>query len=624
VKVGLEVHQQLATGKLFCACPSELSELVTGELRRQLRPTGGEDQAIDPAVAFEALRGRSFRYQTTASDCLVEADEEPPHALNPLALEVALTMAELLHARPLDEIEVMRKIVIDGSNTSGFQRTALVAVDGTLELGGRRYSIPTICLEEDAARKIDEDHGSSRYRLDRLGVPLIEIATGPEIEAGAEARAVAQEIGSLLRATRRVRRGIGTIREDLNVSVPDGTRVEIKGVQELRLIERYVAAEGERQEELARVARELARRGAAPPEGPAQNVSGIVGRVREGPLRGAGERGSVALAIRLPGFDGLLRGRSPEGPRLGRELADHARTAGVRGILHSDELPGHGVGSELVDELRSALGAGAEDAFVIVLAPSPAVAEAAVLRVVERARQAFAGVPPETRDPLPDGRTRYSRPLPGRDRMYPETDVPPIAITAERRAAIASHLPELPAETRRRVAERYGLHAEVVLGLDREGALDRFEGLVARGHPAAVVARLLAQDLGEAAQGLPGPVREPTDDELAQVLSALSEGRFAKEGLPSVLRELLVRGGDTEAALRAAGLAPLSRDELERLAEEVLQANAALLADRGERALSPLMGDLMRRVRGRRDGREVAQVLESAVRRHLEGRSATA
>ena len=253
------------------------------------------------------LSGSSFTDTKAARlSCLVEMDEEPPHPLNEAALDTALTLALLLRARPVDEIEVMRKIVVDGSNTTGFQRTALVAVDGELEVSGRRYSIPTICLEEDAARKVRESPGEITYRLDRLGIPLIEIATGPEIVSGAEAREVAEEIGALLRATRRVRRGIGTIREDVNVSIEGGHRIEVKGVQELRLIEEYVDREVARQKFLLELRDELGRRHARVPADPPLDVTDLFREVTSGPFSGAGRGGQVVLSVGLVGFDGLL------------------------------------------------------------------------------------------------------------------------------------------------------------------------------------------------------------------------------------------------------------------------------------------------------------------------------
>ncbi|MCI4338478.1 MAG: Glu-tRNA(Gln) amidotransferase subunit GatE, partial [Thermoplasmata archaeon] len=597
MKAGLEVHQQLATGKLFCRCPGTLTEQVDRTVLRRLRATGGESAAIDPAVAFEAARGIQFRYETTPSSCLVEADEEPPKELDPAALDVALTVALLLHARPVDEIQVMRKIVIDGSNTSGFQRTSLVATNGWIELKGKRIGIPTVCLEEDAARKVGEGNGESRFRLDRLGIPLVEVATAPEIASGTEAKELADEIGLLLRATRRVRRGIGTIREDLNVSVEGGTRVEIKGVQELRLLPKYVDSERERQETLLHIRDRLVSAHASAPVEPARPLTDLLDGVREGPFRMLGH-GGVAWGLRLPGFAGLLRSPENSSERLGRELADYVRTTGVKGLLHSDELPVHGLEGPRLLRVRERLGAEERDGFVVVVAPSVATAEAAIAAARERAQSALLGVPPETRDPLPDGRTRYSRPLPGRDRMYPETDVPPIPVSAERIAQLTAQLPELPSATAARLAQEYPLAPDQVHKLQREDEVERFEQLVREGHPTALVARLLTQDI-EAARALaPDSLRVLQLSELQFLLSSVEEGRFAKEGLPQVLAGLLGGAGSAEEALKTSGFTGFTRAQLDDLIAHVIDRNGSLLQARGVEAISPLMGELMAEVRG--------------------------
>ncbi|HDS59720.1 MAG TPA: Glu-tRNA(Gln) amidotransferase subunit GatE, partial [Thermoplasmatales archaeon] len=256
-KAGLEIHQQLDTHKLFCACPSVITENVDYTFERELRPTGSELGEVDRAALAEARRQRRFVYRASrAATCLVEADEEPPHAANAEGLEVCLTVATLLGSRVVDEIQFMRKIVIDGSATSGFQRTALVALGGKVDSIG----IQTICLEEDAARLLEEREGTVYYGLDRLGIPLIEIVTAPDITSPQEAEEVALRIGRLLRATKKVKRGLGTIRQDLNVSISAGNRVEIKGVQDLRSIPSILEKEVERQLELAAVAEELQNR----------------------------------------------------------------------------------------------------------------------------------------------------------------------------------------------------------------------------------------------------------------------------------------------------------------------------------------------------------------------------
>jgi len=614
VKAGLEVHQQLATVKLFCACPSEFTEQVDGSFARRLRAASGESRSVDPAAAQQAARQLIYRYESGPANCLVEMDEEPPHPINPDALDVALTLALLLGAHPLDEIVVMRKIVVDGSNTSGFQRTALVAVDGHLELRGKRYTIPTICLEEDAARKIAESPGEIVYRLDRLGIPLVEIATGPEITGGREAREVAEELGALLRATRAVRRGIGTIREDVNVSIEGGHRIEIKGVQELRKIQQYVDSEVERQGVLLRVREELLRRGARVPADPPTDVSGLFDGVTSGPLSAGARKGGVVLAIALPGFGGQLRSPPDTEERLGRELADQARAVGLRGLLHSDELPGYGLEADHVARVRSELRLGPEDAFVLVTDRDRARAELALRRVAARAVAALEGIPGETRDPLADGRTRYSRPLPGRDRMYPETDIPPIPVTAERLARLGGSLPERPGALRARLAAEYGVPPEVAGQLVGGGFAETFETLARRGRSPSLVARLLTQDL-PAVPRAPGRTEEfePSADRLDELLLAAEQGRFAKEGLPAVLGAMADGSRSVEAAIAHAGLSGLTDAELGGIVDRVVQANAALIAERGEAAFSPLMGDVMREVRGRRDGKVIAEVLRRAL-----------
>jgi glutamyl-tRNA(Gln) amidotransferase subunit E len=616
VKAGLEVHQQLAVGKLFCACPAELTDEVSEAFTRTLRAAGGENRAVDVAAAFQAARGLVYRYEAGPTSCLVEMDEEPPHPLNDAALDTALTLALLLRARPVDEIEVMRKIVVDGSNTTGFQRTALVAVDGELEVGGRRFSISTICLEEDAARKVRESPGEVTYRLDRLGIPLVEVATGPEITSGAEARAVAEEIGALLRATRRVRRGIGTIREDVNVSVEGGHRVEIKGVQELRMIHTYVEGEVARQEFLLGLREDLHGRNAELLDTSPTEVTDLFRDLRSGPFSGSGRGGQVVLAIALRGFAGLLRSPSTTEERLGRELADHARSVGLRGLVHSDELPAYGVTDAMISELRRRLRLGHPDAFVLVTDRSRERAVAALARVAARARAALEGVPGETRDPLPDGRTRYSRPLPGRDRMYPETDIPPIPITRERLDRLRENLPERPAELEARLERTYQLPAEVVRQLVYGDLLEPFEQLTRAGHPSGLVARLLTQELPAVPRGSPdAPPFEPSLEVLGALLTAAESGRIGKEGIPSVLAALAAGAPGLPEAIERAGLSGFSREELVELVRRVVESNLAMVRERGEGSFSPLMGDVMREVRGRRDGREISEVLRAEIAR---------
>jgi glutamyl-tRNA(Gln) amidotransferase subunit E len=604
LKVGLELHQQLATHKLFCADPSALVDAPGGQrFRRRLRPTPSELGEVDAAALEEAKRSLTFVYETTPNTCLVEADEEPPHSPNPEALDIALEIALLLNAKPVAEVDFMRKIVIDGSNTAGFQRSALVALDGHLEVGGKRIGVPTLLLEEDAARKLGEAEGEVVYRLDRLGIPLVEIATTPNIGTPEEAREVALAFGSLLRATRKVMRGIGTIREDLNVSIEGGARIEIKGVQELRLIATFVEKEVERQRMLLEVAAELRRRGVRSVPSESRDLTALFRGTESKVIASALKKGGVALGAALPGFAGLLKGK------LGPELAAHARVAGVGGIFHSDELPAYGITSNEVDAVRQELGLGAPDAFVLV-ADEEGRARLALDEIFPRAGAAIEGVPPETREPRPDGTTAYSRPLPGRARMYPETDVPPVRVTSERLERIRERLPERPEATVVRLARDYAIHDQQARQLVQEGVDDVFEMIAREFGEARLVATVLLYTFGELR-------RENLDvdgipvDHLRELFSLLKGGRFAKEAIPDLVREMARRGVRVTEAISALGVRGLSPGELQAIVDAVLGESAELIEARGEEAEKALMGRVMERVRGRADGKQVSEVLRA-------------
>ncbi len=605
LKCGLEIHQQLDTHKLFCRDRSELSEEVAQEFRRRLRPTQSELGEVDAAAVEEAKRDLAFVYQATRNTCLVEADEEPPHPCNEEALDTVLMAALLFHANVLDEVHFMRKIVIDGSNTTGFQRSALVATDGWFELDGKRYGVPTILLEEDAARKVEERDGEVVYRLDRLGVPLIEVATTPNIASPDEAARVALRIGSLLRATRRVKRGIGTIREDVNASIARGARTETKGVQELRLIATHVEREVARQLALVEVSEALRSRQAT--------VEGVVGDVTTSLATSASKvvanaiaAGGRVLGVRLRGFGGTLRGK------LGPELAAHARIAGVGGIFHSDELPAYGITAEEVAAVARALAVGPDDAFVLVADQEPRGRDA-LREVAKRARQALEGVPPETRDPRPDGTTVYSRPLPGRARMYPETDVPPIRVVPERLARLRAQLPEMPEVRLDALVTRYGLPRQQASQLIEDGYDGEFEVLAEECGEPQVAANALTYHFTEIR-------REGLDidalplDRLREVFRGLREGAFAKEAIPALLRHTARERSDVAAALRATGLGALTEAEVDRVLDEIVAAQGAMIRERGEKAIAPLMGIAMDRLRGKVDGKVVSEKLRQRVR----------
>ncbi len=253
LKSGIEIHQQLDTHKLFCNCPSILrTEEPDFIVKRKLHAVAGESGEIDIAAEHEAKIDKIFNYQGyNNTTCLVELDEEPPHEINQEALKIVVQISLLLNAEILTISQIMRKTVIDGSNTSGFQRTVLIAKNGWIETEQGRVGIDSIALEEDAAKIVSKQENTATFRLDRLGIPLVEIATSPDIKSPKQAREVALHIGEILRAC-KVKRGIGTIRQDVNISISGSKRIEIKGVQDPRLIRKTIITEIQRQKQLVK------------------------------------------------------------------------------------------------------------------------------------------------------------------------------------------------------------------------------------------------------------------------------------------------------------------------------------------------------------------------------------
>ena len=612
---GIEIHQQLDTKKLFCSCDSHLCEDGQGAVYRRLRPTTSEMGEVDRAALAQFQRHMGYRYQCCeGTSCLVELDEEPPHDVNADAMQIALTFSEMLEANIIDEIHFMRKIVVDGSNTSGFQRTALIATDGKVKVGDRDISILSVCLEEDAARKVETKGDEILYRLDRLGIPLIEVATGPDMRTPEEVMEVAYRLGTLLRATRRVKRGIGTIRQDLNISIPGGARIELKGVGDLKMIPDYVRNEVNRQKMLIRVKTILNDRGTIAVPFEPIDVTEVFKTCESKVIKGALDDKGKVIAVRLPGFAGVMNGDNKT-LRLGSEMAQRARTKGVKGIFHSDELPNYGIEQSYVDDLRSFLGmTGENDAFVICAAREKKATDALEAAVI-RANEALEGVPEETRDPLPDGTTKYSRPLPGAARMYPETDVPPTTITGERLQQVRDNMPEFPEQIEKRLVDQYGINQQQARQIVRQSNDELFERIAKDRAMAPIAATMFLNAYSEMEHdGIDTHVF--TDDAILGLFSMLKDGRFAKEALPSILREMAT-GTSAEDAIKKLGVEAVDAGEAAAIIEKIVNERADFVREKGMGAIGGLMGPVMGALRGKIDGKQANQLLTEAIKKIL-------
>jgi len=614
---GIEIHQQLNTAsKLFCGCPTLHREAEDSnfEFFRYLRPARSELGEIDRAALEEVLVSRKFLYKSYDTTCLVEADEEPPSEINREALEISLIIARLLRMKIVDEVHTMRKTVIDGSNTSGFQRTAFIGSNGWIDTSEGAVGIGILCLEEEAARIIEDRGDELIFSLDRLGIPLVEIGTAPDIVSPSHAREVAQHLGMILRSTGRVKRGLGTIRQDVNVSIRGGARVEIKGVQELNLIDKIVALEAERQVRLLAIRDELIRRSAS--AGTALvDVTPLFKASESKVISRSLKNGGVVLACLLRGFDGLVGREIQPGRRLGTEMSDRAKRAGVGGIFHTDELPAYGITEGDVARVRELLSAGEGDCVIMVTGPRDR-AEKALHAVLVRAGEALLGVPEETRRALPDGCSEYMRPLPGSARMYPETDVPSVAISDELLAGLT--LPELLAERAERFERQYGLNRELSRLMAASPNYPLFEELLAKYHvpPSVVVRALEAIPIELAREGW--DISNLTEQHYIESLQLVAEGKIAKEGLVDLLRVFCQHPQKSASeAAEAAGLAGVNDQAVAEVIHRIVAGKADLVRSKGERSAGPLMGLVMKELRGKADGALVSAILNKEIQNIL-------
>jgi glutamyl-tRNA(Gln) amidotransferase subunit E len=605
---GLEIHQQLDTEtKLFCDCPTALRDPGASDrqFRRYLHPTKSELGELDDAALEESRVDREFEYLSYDTTCLVEEDDEPPRRVDDEAMATTLEIATLLEMDPVDEAHVMRKLVIDGSNTAGFQRTMLAATDGVIETEEGPVGIEDLMLEEESAQRVTETDEGVRYSLDRLGIPLVEIGTSPDIRSPDQAREAAEHIGMLLRSTGKVRRGLGTIRQDVNVSIAAGARVEIKGVQSLDDIDDIVRNEAHRQVELLDIADTLGERGAS--VGAPQDVSDVFADTDSGVIGGALESGGVARAVGLFGFDGVVGREILPDRRLGTEFADHAKRHGAGGIFHTDELPAYGVTEREVETLRDAVGAGPGDAVALV-ADDPETADLAIDAVTERAKTAIEGVPEETRDALDGGTTRYLRPLPGAARMYPETDVPPVVPDPS-----AVDPPELLTERVERYTETHGLDPGLAEQVAYSERMPLFERAVETGVDPTLAANTLESTVTELRRD-DVPVGRLTDDHFEAVFGLLADGELAKEGVPDLLAALAADPDlSASEAAQQEGLGSAGRDEVREAVQRVVERNAEQVSEQGMGAFSALMGECMGALRGKADGDVVSDVLREEI-----------
>lgn len=625
LNVGLEIHQQLGSkNKLFCDCKINDSNEYDFTFKRNLRPTQSEMGSYDPAALFESKKIKTVKYQSSKNaNCLIESDEEPPKMVNNEALEFVLTISLALNCTIEDELHVMRKIVIDGSNTTGFQRTILVGRNGFLEVEGVRVGIQSVCLEEDAARIINEDKREDEnkgYSLDRLGIPLIEIALEPISDSPIFVTNVAQTVGRLLRSTKKVTRGLGSIRQDVNISTEDGPVVEVKGVQQLSQLPLVIEYERKRQDALNQIANELKKRKIDESsfidhvtdvtQLLSKSSSKVVKKILTGDTR--------FTAFVLRGFKGLLSFEPYPAIRLGKELGDLVKVYGIGGIFHSDELPNYGITPEDVESISAVLRMDKNDAFVLIGGPTKLV-NTVLFELFTRIKKAFSGVVPETRSARLDGVTVFSRPKPGASRMYPETDIPYISIDKRKLKQLSQDTPQPWNEIIDQICKKYNINKTLAENIFDSKYFPLFEKIVSHTSisPSFVISKLTEDLVSMEREGYDSSIL--SEDVLFCLFTELDNSRITKESIPLVIEKLLKNESmDVDEIISSFGTESISEEYVDETISKIIHENATVISQKGLDSVGLLMGRCMEVLRGKIDGEKVNKKLIAKLTEYLQ------
>lgn len=617
LKVGFEIHQQLSTkNKLFCNCKCLEAENYDATFLRKLRPVQSELGSYDLASIFEFTKMLTIKYHSSyTASCLVEADEEPPHEINRDAMDTALIISLALNSNIINEINVMRKIVIDGSNTSGFQRTMLVSYGGHLQVDGKKIGVQTICLEEDSGKLLSDNRKFREYGLDRLGIPLIEIALEPVTGTPTEIVKIALTLGRLLRASKRVARGLGSIRQDVNISVNNGKGiVEIKGVQRLDQLIKVIEYETIRQHGLILIAEKMNRESTGIIIG--DKIIDITNIFKDSSSKVVqkiiSNKGNIFMAIRVKGFKGLFGFEPYPDIRIGKQLGELVRFYGFGGLFHSDELPNYGITDTEVKKVNEILDIDiSKDGFIILGGPKEKMS-IAISAICDRLKNVSSGVPSETRAATIDGKTIYSRPKPGSARMYPETDIAPFKITDDLLVPLKEKVPKPWNETISYLAKKYQLNENLAERIFDSNYFEIFEVLsgLTKVSPSFIASKLTEDILNLERQGYDSSVLN--NNILLDIFKRLDSGLIAKESINLIMEKLMNRTTKSvDESITVLGIKSISDEELEKIIDKIIEDNILIIQEKGMEATSALMGKCMTVLRGKVNGKKINDLINN-------------
>lgn len=607
LRCGLEIHQRLDTKKLFCSCTTDqLEEKEILKIKRSIRSVTGETGEVDRAAYLESLKKNEFIYNVYEKEsCLVDADCEPPHEVNKEALDIALTLCKMLKMNVPSEVCVMRKTVVDGSNTTGFQRTMQVGLgsdSSVIKTSSGPVRVKDLELEEESARIIEKKEGVSQYKLSGLGIPLIEIGTEPDIKTPKQALEAALAIGKILRLTGKVKRGIGSIRQDVNISIKNGARVEIKGFQDVRTLPTLIEFEALRQQTLIKLKNELKQIALVGPITVTPTFKNSNNKIIQSEIN----KGGIVLALIIKNGEGLFKTPLNSIKKLGSEIADYARAMGVKGMIHSDEdLQKY----DLIDEFSKIRESNSD--LALVIAGGETQVNNAMNLVKYRLGLLKKEVPKETRVANPDGTSTYARPLPGEARMYPETDVPPIRIDYKMLALIK--LPE-SYESRLKKLQAKGVSNDIALKLALSNLLTTFyECIKMKNLKPSFIAETLISTPKEIKKRFGVDTSILDSDHFKQALKLINDNKLSRQGLITLLIELS-KNPDLSALEVAEknGLLIMNKEEVRKVVKDVIKEYADQLKQYNKDKL--LMGLIMKRTKGRADGSLVSKILKEELK----------
>ncbi len=607
-KSGLEIHQQLLTSKkLFCRCPSgQYSEKFDAEILRHMRPTLSELGEYDGTALMEFKTKKDIIYRINRDTvCTYEMDDTPPFEINQEALEIAIEISLMYNLNIVDEVHIARKQYLDGSIPTGFQRTAIVGVDGWIPYKNRKIKIIQLSIEEDACREVSDIGHLRTYLTDRLGMPLIETVTAPDMRTPQEVADVAQICRRLVRSTGKVRTGIGAAREDVNVSVDGGTRIEIKGVPKIVNIPILTYNEAMRQYNLLKLRKELHNRGitAETFKSKIENITKILRRTHFQPIQNAINNEMIVYGVLLKGFKGLLRWQTQTGTYFSREISDRVRVIAclttLPNIIHSDSAS-ESISASEWQEIKKQLG-GTDDDTIVIVWGNNADAVTGSQEIVIRAKEATIGVPSETRQALRDGTNGFERILPGPNRMYPDTDLPPKKITEEQLNRIRSLLPKSIWENEEWY-KTLRIPDDVIIPLASSPYSKLFEKLVKnyKINPTFAAIALIQYPKRLKKMGL--DTNKLNHVTFEKIFNAYHDGKITREGVVVTLVNS-IKNGQIEF------LEKCTRNDVIVAIKESQMKISKIPIRNSDKVNHILMGMVMNRLRGRIDGSEVMKII---------------